>query len=168
MKTNKGTAAAISPKMIILALVVLGAVVIGALMMMGPKLSLQTPPIEPKAMSYLQEHKFLHADEQIAGYKAISYYNYDNAAVITNKRVFIYDKDKVFSIPLDKISMVVLKDSELGQQEVMISAQAQGFIGFSVAHKAVPLLIELLQVPRSMVKDASSDANTAKSTTKSS
>ncbi len=166
VKPKKKGTVIMSTKYIVLAVIVVCAVILGALMMMGPKLGLQTDPIEPKAMSYLDKHNLLNKDESIAGYKAINYYNYDKAAVITNKRIFVYDNGKVFSIPLNKITAVLVKDSELGQQEVLISAQTDGVIGFDVYHSSVPKLLEILQVSNSIVKFAAKNAvqNTATDT----
>jgi hypothetical protein len=151
MKTKKASAI-LSTKKIILALAVLCAIVIGGLMTVGPKLGLQSAPIEPKAVSYLQKNNLLQKGEIVTGYKSISYYNYDHAAVITNKRVFVYDKKKVFSIPLNKITMVTVKDAELGQIDVMISAQAKGVINFAVYNKSAAELMKMLKVPSHIIK----------------
>lgn len=150
-KKQKGTAT-MRLKYTVSAIVIVFAAVIGTLVMIGPKIGLQTPPIEPKAMAYLDQHALLNKDEQLTGYKAISYYSYNEAAVITDRRIFIYDHDKVHSIPLDKISTVMVRDSALGHQEVMISAQASGTIILEMYHTFVPKLIELLKVPSSKVK----------------
>lgn len=136
---------------IILAIVIICAAIVAAVLLVGPKMGLQTPPIEAKAMSYLQEHKFLKADESLTGYKALSYYNFANGAVITDQRVFVYKGDEVFSIPLDKISKVTIKNNQLGQQKVLISAQQNGMIDFDLSHKAVPALLLMLRVPSTSV-----------------
>lgn len=141
-----------STKHIVLAVVIVCAVLLGTLMMMGPKLGLQTPPIEEKAMTYLNEHKLIGSDETIAGFKAINYYNYDKAAVITDKRIFVYDNGKAFSIPLHKITSVFINDGQLGQQEVLITAQAAGVISLDVYRTSVPQLLQLLKVSSSIVK----------------
>jgi hypothetical protein len=152
VKSKKKGTLIMRTKYIVLAVIVVCAVILGTLMMMGPKLGLQTPPIEAKAMSYLEKHNLLNKDESIAGFKAINYYNYDKAAVVTSKRIFVYDNGKVFSIPLNKITAVFVKDSELGQREVLVSAQTDGVIGFDVYHTSVPKLLEILQVNNSIVK----------------
>lgn len=136
---------------VILAIVIICAAVVAAVLLIGPKMGLQTTPIEPKAMSYLKEHNFLNADESLTGYKALSYYNYARGAVITDKRLFVYNENKVFSIPLEKISKVTIKDGQLGQQKVLISAQQNGMIDFDLSHKAVPALLLMLRVPSSSV-----------------
>lgn len=154
-KNTKGSTIMMTKvKVIVPAILVVCAVVIGTLIVMGPKQSLQTPPIEKKAMAYIQKHNFLTKDEKLTGYKAISYYNYDKAAVITDKRIFIYNKDQVFSIPLNKITAVVVKDSELGQQQVLITAQSSGMINIDLYHSSVEKLIQLLGVPNTNVKHA--------------
>jgi hypothetical protein len=108
-------------------------------------------------MAYINSHDMLAAGEKVTGYKAISYYNYEKAAVITDRRIFIYDKTNLFSIPLNKISQVVIKDSEIGQQRVLITAQTYGMITFDLYHSSVPTLIHLLGVPNNMVKHLGKD-----------
>lgn len=139
-------------KYIITAIVLACAAIAGALVMMGPKMSLQIPPaIEQKAMSYLNKNKLLNNGEQVTGYKAISYYNYDQAAVLTNQRIFLYNNKKVFSILLDKITKVSIRDSELGHQRVLITASDAGAIVIELYHTEVPKLIQLLKVPSANV-----------------
>lgn len=143
--------------------VVLCAVILGVLTAMGPKLSLQTPPIEAKAMQQIQSLNLLEPGETLEGYKATSYYTYNSGVVITNKRVIAFYKDHVNSIPLNKITMVIVKDTELGHQEVLISAEADGVIGFEMYHTDVEKLINMLQVPDSIVKHyARSDVKAAR------
>lgn len=137
---------------IVTAFIVVCAAALGAIMIMGPKLGLQLPPIEQKAMAYLEKHHFIKKNEQIAGYKAMSIYDYSHAAVITDKRIFMYQDDTVHSIPLNKITMVSVKDSELGRQEVLISAQRDGMMMIELPHASVPQLINLLKVPSSIIK----------------
>lgn len=152
-KSKKGTAI-MKLKVIVPVILVVCAIVIGTLIMMGPKQSLQTPPIEAKAMSYMQKYNMIGQDEKVLGYKAISYYDYNKAAVITNKRIFVYDKDKVFSIPLSSITSVIIKNSDIGQQEVLITAQSHGMINFGIYHSSVAKLIELLNVSPNIVKNS--------------
>jgi len=133
-------------------IVVLCAAGIGALIVMGPKLGLQMPPIEQKAKEYLDKHNLIKHDEKLSGYKAISLYSYSHAAVITNKRVFIYNNDKIHSIPLKKITLVNVKDTELGRQEVLISAQKDGVIILELPHTSVSQLLHILKVPSAIVK----------------
>jgi hypothetical protein len=143
--------------------VVLCAVILGVLTAMGPKLSLQTPPIEAKAMQQIEKLHLLQAGEVLKGYKATSYYTYSSGVVITDTRVIAFNKDRVNSIPLDKITMVIIKDTELGHQEVVISAEADGAIGFEMYHTDVEKLIDMLQVPDSIVKHyARSDVKAAR------
>jgi hypothetical protein len=136
----------------ITAVVVFCAILLGVLTAMGPKLSLQVPPIEAKAMDYIQKHNLLNAGEVLLGYKASSYYSYKSGVVITNKRVFAFYKDQVTSIPLNKITLVVVKDADFGHQEVLISAQANGVIGLEMYHHDAAKLIDMLNVPASRVK----------------
>lgn len=133
--------------------IILCAVVVGILASMGPKLGLQTAPIEPEAMTYITKHGFVQPGENVEAYKAISYYTYNQGAVITNKRLFVYDHNTVHSIPLSAISMVIVKNSELGHQEVIIAAQQNGVIGLELYHTYVPTLLKLLNVPSSKVQD---------------
>jgi len=143
--------------------IVVCAVILGILTAMGPKLSLQTPPIEAKAMQQIEKMHLLQAGEVLEGYKATSYYTYNSGVVITNKRVISFYKDRVSSIPLDKITMVIVKDTELGHQEVLISAEADGVIGFEMYHTDVEKLINMLHVPDSIVKHyARSDIKAAR------
>lgn len=150
-KKQKGIAIMTLSRTIVLGVVIVAAAAVAALLLLGPKMGLQTPPIEPKAMSYLQEHNMLHNGESITGYKAISYYNYDKAAVVTTQRLFVYNGKEVFSIPLDKITKVTIKDRQLGHQQVLISAQQNGAIDFELNHSSVPTLINLLHVPSTSV-----------------
>jgi hypothetical protein len=143
--------------------VVVCAVILGVLTAMGPKLSLQTPPIETKAMQQIEKMHLLQAGEVLKGYKATSYYTYGSGVVITDKRVIAFYKDRINSIPLDKITMVIVKDTELGHQEVLISAEADGVIGFEMYHTDVEKLIDMLHVPDSIVKHyARSDVKAAR------
>lgn len=152
-KTNRGIAAMSSVKYAITTIVVICAVILVALTVMGPKIGLQTPPIEPKALHHVENMHFLDKDESIQAYKATSYYSYNSAVVVTNKRIFAFYRNKVISsIPLDKITMVLIKDSELGHQEVMISAQADGVIGLDLHHSDVAKLLSILHVPSNMIK----------------
>lgn len=147
----------------ITSVVIVCAVVLGVLTAMGPKLSLQTPPIEAKAMQQIEKMHLLETGEVLEGYKATSYYTYNSGVVITNKRVISFHKDRVNSIPLDKITMVIVKDTELGHQEVVISAEANGVIGFEMYHTDVEKLINMLHVPESIVKHyARSDVKAAR------
>ncbi len=133
-------------------IVIICAIILGALTMMGPKLGLQIPPIEPKAMAHLSKAHMLTADEKLQGYKATSYYSYTSGIVVTDKRIFVYENNKQTSIPLGKITMVVIKDTELGHQEVLLGAQATGMIAFEMYHTDVPKLIDMLHVPASIIK----------------
>lgn len=143
--------------------VVLCAIILGVLTAMGPKLSLQTPPIEAKAMQQIEKLNLLQQGEVLEGFKATSYYTYNSGVVITNKRVIAFYKDRVNSIPLDKITLVIVKDTELGHQEVLISAEADGVIGFEMYHTDVEKLINMLHVPDSIVKHyARSDIKAAR------
>lgn len=141
--------------------VILCAIVVGVLASMGPKLGLQTAPIEPEAMTYLTKHNLIQADETIQAFKAISYYTYNQGAVITDKRLFVYDHNTSHSIPLSAISMVIVKNSELGHQEVIIAAQQNGVIGLELYHTYVPTLLKLLNVPSSKVQDVTGGARPA-------
>lgn len=134
-------------------IVILCAIALGVLAAFGPKQDLQTSTIDPKAMAYLQKHNLLQPDEEVTGYKATGYYNYNQGVVMTSKRIFIYQHDKVHSIPLDKISMFVIKDTELGHQEVLISAAVDGAIGFEVRRNRVPELLKLLKINNSIIRD---------------
>lgn len=46
----------------------------------------------------------------------------------------------------------MIKDSELGHQEVLISAQADGVIGLDLHHSDVAKLITMLHVPTTIIK----------------
>lgn len=148
---------------IIAGIIAICLIILAVLVAMGPSLSLQTPPIETKAMDYLNKMHFLQANETLKAYKATSYYNYDSGIVVTDSRVFAFHKDQVFSIPLDKITMVMIKSSSLGHQQVLISAEADGVIDFEIYHTDVDKLITILGVPNSMVKEfAKQDIKEAK------
>lgn len=150
-KRNK---AAMKTRYIISAAVIICAIIIGVLASMGPKLGLQTNNIEPEAVAYLKKNKMLQNGEILEAFKAISYYSFSQGAVVTDKRVFIYDQGRVVhSIPLDTISMVIIKNSELGHQEVIIAARQNGVIGIELYHTYVPKLIKLLGVPKSKIHD---------------
>ncbi len=171
-RTKKGIATmTTSLKYTISAIVIVCAVALGVLAAMGPKLGLQTPPIEAKAMQYIEEHNLLKADEKLEGYKATSYYSYKDGIVITNKRVFVFvDGKTVHSIALDKISLVVIKDTDLGHQEVVIAADVNGVIGFELYHTYVPKLIKMLHVKEAEIKfytkqTAKKDAEASEKTT---
>lgn len=138
---------------IVSAVIIVFAVVVGVLASMGPKLGLQTPPIEKGAMEYLTKNDLLRANEVVAAYKAVSYYTYSQGVVITDERVFAYDGSKIHSIPLSKITMVIIKNSDLGHQEVLIAAQQDGVIGVELYHTYVPQLIEMLKVRKSIIQD---------------
>ncbi len=143
--------------------VVVCAIILGVFTAMGPKLSLQTPPIEAKAMQQINKLNLLQAGEILEGYKATSYYTYNSGVVITNKRVIAFYKDRINSIPLDKITLVIIKDTELGHQEVLISAEADGVIAFEMYHTDVEKLINMLHVSDSIVKHyARSDIKAAR------
>ena len=61
------------------------------------------------------------------------------------------------------VKMVIVKDTELGHQEVLISAEADGVIGFEMYHTDVEKLINMLHVPESIVKHyARSDVKAAR------
>lgn len=137
---------------VIATIVVICAVILGVLVTMGPSLSLQTPPIEVKAQDYLNKMGFLKPSEALKAYKATSYYTYDSGVVVTDKRIFAFHKDVVYSIPLDKITMVIVKSTALGHQEVVISAEADGVIDFELYHADVDKLIDILGVSDSIVK----------------
>ena len=147
-------AAAMKARYIVSAAIIICAVIVGILASMGPKLGLQTNPIEPEAIAYLKKNNLLKPDEILEAYKAISYYTYNQGVVVTNKRIFVYDHSAIaHSIPLDSISMVIVKNSELGHQEVIVAAQQNGVIGVELYHTYVPTLIKLLGVPNSKVQD---------------
>jgi hypothetical protein len=137
---------------IITTLVVICVAAVAAVIFMGPKLGLQLPPIEKKAEAYLEKHKLIARDEHLTGYKAISLYDYSHAAVITDKRIFMYNGATVHSIPLEKITLVNVRDTELGRQAVLISAQQNGSMSIEISHKSVPELIKILKVHSSIVK----------------
>lgn len=140
-------------KYIIAAIVIVCAGLLVGLTMVGPKIGLQTFPIEHKAMAYLDKKHFLEQDEKLVGYKATSYYSYNSGVVITNKRMFgFYNGHILTSIPLNKISMVVVKDLSFGRQEVMISAQDYGIIMLNLNNNNAKELVMMLHVPDSIVK----------------
>ncbi|HSX20523.1 MAG TPA: hypothetical protein VLG38_05315 [Gammaproteobacteria bacterium] len=142
-----------SLKYAVTTIVIVCAVILVALTALGPKIGLQTPPIEPKAMEYLKKMNFLQPGENIEGYKATSYYSYSSGVVVTDKRVFGFYRNRVItSIPLNKITMVLVKDTELGHQEVLISAQADGVIGLDLYHSDVDKFINMLHVPATIIK----------------
>lgn len=142
-----------SVKYAITTIVIVCAVILVGLTVMGPKIGFQTPPIEPKALDHISKMHFLNPDETIQGYKATSYYSYNSGVVVTNKRIFAFYHDKVVgAIPLDGITMVMVKDTELGHQEVLVSGQTQGVIGLDLHHSDVGKLITLLHVPTSLIK----------------
>ena len=142
-----------SVKYAVTTIIVVCAVILVALTVMGPKIGLQTPPIEPKAIEYLSKAHFLNPGEKLAAYKATSYYSYSSAIVVTDKRIFAFHHDKIItSIPLDKISMVMVKESELGHQEVLVSAQADGVIGLDLHHSDVAKFVSLLHVSTNIIK----------------
>jgi len=154
--SNKGTAIMMKKlKYSISAIIVLCAIAIGVLAIFGPKQDLQITNIDPKAMAYIQSHNLLNSDEKVTGYKATGYYNYSQGIVMTSERIFIYQHNKVHSIPLEKISMFVIKDTELGHQEVLVSAAVDGAIGFEVRKSRVPELISLLKINSSIIRDHS-------------
>lgn len=144
-------------------IVVLCAIALGIIAIVGPKQDLQTTPIDPKAVAYVEKHNLLQAGEQITAYKATGYYNYNQGVVLTNKRIFIYHHDKVHSIPIEKISMFVIKDTELGHQEVLVSASIDGAIGFEVRRARVAELIKLLNISNEIIRDHSKGGNAANS-----
>lgn len=142
-----------SLKYAVTSIVILCAVILIVLTVLGPKVGLQTPPIEPKAKAYLDKMNFIKPGEKIEGYKATSYYSYNSGVVVTNKRIFAFYRNKeITSIPLNKITMVLIKDTELGHQEVMISAQYDGVIGLDLHHGDVNKFIQMLHVPASIIK----------------
>lgn len=142
-----------SLKYAVTTIVVVCAVILIVLTALGPKVGLQTPPIEPKAMEYLEKMNFIKPGEKIEGYKATSYYSYNSGVVVTNKRIFAFYRNKeITSIPLNKITVVLVKDTELGHQEVLISAQYDGVIALDLHHGDVNKFIEMLKVPATMVK----------------
>lgn len=146
--------AAMKTRYLISAAVIVCAIIIGVLASMGPKLGLQTNPIEPEAVAYIKKNNMLKNGEILEAFKAISYYSFSQGAVVTDKRVFVYDQGRVVhAIPLDSISMVIVKNSELGHQEVIIAAKQNGVIGIELYHTYVPKLIKLLGVPKSKVQD---------------
>lgn len=124
-----------------------------ALTTIGPKIDLQSSPIEPKAKAYLEQKNFLEDGEKIVGYKATSYYSYSSGVVITNKRMFgFYHGKMLASIPLNKITMVIVKDLEFGRQEILISAGDHGIIMMNLNRKNAKELIMMMNVPLSIVK----------------
>lgn len=142
-----------SVKYAITTIVVVCAVILVALTVMGPKLGLQTPPIEAKAMQHLEKMNILMPKETIQGYKATSYYSYNSAVVVTDKRIFAFYRDKVLtSVPLNKITMVIVKDTELGHREVLVSAQEDGVIGVDLYHTDVEKFLDMLHVAKNKVK----------------
>lgn len=146
--------ATMSLKYAITTIVVVCAVILGVLAAMGPKTGLQTPPIEEKAMKQIQSKGFLSNGETLEAYKATSYYSYKCGVVVTNQRVFAFYNDELIkSIPLNKITMVIVKDTELGHQEVLVSAQARGVIGVYLTRNDAKKFVELLNVPASMVQN---------------
>lgn len=152
-KINRGLAAMSSVKYAVTAIVVVCAVILVGLTALGPKIGLQTAPIEPKAAEHIQNLHFLHPGEKLLAFKATSYYSYKSGVVVTDKRIFAYYRDKLItSIPLDKISMVLVKDSELGHQEVLVSAQSDGVIGLDLHHSDVVKFVGLLHVSGNIIK----------------
>lgn len=155
-KTKRGKRGAVmKTRYLISAAVIICAIIIGVLASMGPKLGLQTNKIEPEAVAYLKKYNMLQNGEILEAFKAISYYSFSQGAVVTDKRVFVYDHGHiVHAIPLDSISMVIVKNSELGHQEVIIAARQNGVIGIELYHTYVPKLIKLLGVPKSKIQDS--------------
>lgn len=152
-KINRGITAMTSLKYAVTTIVVVCAVILVVLTALGPKIGLQTPPIEPKAMEYINKNHFLTPGETISAYKATSYYSYNSGVVVTDKRIFAFYRNKIItSIPLNSITMVLVKDTELGHQEVMLSAQADGVIGLDLYHSDVNKFIQVLHVPATMIK----------------
>lgn len=152
-KINRGIAAMTSLKYAVTTIVVVCALILVVLTALGPRIGLQLPPIEPKAMEHIEKMKFLNQGEKIEAYKATSYYSYNSAVVVTDKRVFAFYRNKIItSIPLNKISLVLVKDTELGHQEVMISAQVDGVIGLDLYHSDVQKFLKVLKVNPNMVK----------------
>lgn len=142
-----------SLKYAVTTIVLVCAIILIVLTALGPKVSLQTPPIEPKAKEYISKMKFLGPKEKIEGYKATSYYSYSSGVVITNERIFAFSRDKVItSIPLNKITLVLVKETELGHQEILISAQSDGVIGLDLHHSDVQKFIDLLHVSPNIIK----------------
>lgn len=152
-KKHRGLAAMTSLKYAVTTIVVVCAVILVVLTALGPKVGLQTPPIEPKAKAYLEKMNFIKKDEKIEGYKATSYYSYNSGIVVTNKRIFAFNRNKeISSIPLNKITLVLVKDTELGHQEVIISAQYDGVIGLDLHHSDVSKFLDMLHVSNSIIK----------------
>lgn len=150
--SRKQRGLAMSLKYTITTIVIACAVILGVLTAMGPKLSLQTPPIEKRAMEKIDKLHLLQAGETLEAYKATSYYTYNSGVVITNKRLIAFNNDKNLSIPLDKISMVIVKDTELGHQEVMVSAEANGVIALELYHTDAQKFLNMLHVSDSLIK----------------
>ncbi len=153
VKSPKGKEAMTSLKYAVTTIVILCAVILIVLTAMGPKMGLQTPPIEPKAKEVITKMKFLGPNEKIEGYKSTSYYSYNSGVVVTDQRIFAFYRNKIItSIPLNKISMVLVKDTELGHQEVLISAQSDGVIGLDLHHSDVKKFVSLLHVSKDIIK----------------
>lgn len=157
--SNKGAAAMSkltamsSLKYAVTTIIVVCAAILIVLTALGPKIGLQTVPIEPKAMAYLDKMKFVKEGERIEAYKATSYYSYNSGVVVTDKRIFAFYRNKIAtSIPLSKITMVLVKDSELGHQEVLISAQQNGVIALDLHHGDVSKFLRLIHASPSIVK----------------
>jgi hypothetical protein len=152
-KQSQRGVANMSLKYAISIIVVVCAIIIGILAAIGPKLGLQTPPIEEKALTNIERMHFLAGGEQIAAFKATSYYNYKSGIVVTNQRIFAYHLNiQSTSIPFNKITMVLVKDTEFGHQEVVVSAQAEGVIMLELTKSDVEKLIPMLHVPANIVK----------------
>ena len=152
-KKHRGIAAMTSLKYAVTTIVVVCAVILVVLTALGPKVGLQTPPIEHKAKAYLEKMHFIRTGEKIEGYKATSYYSYNSGIVVTDKRIFAFSRDRVISsIPLNKISLVLVKDTELGHQEVVISAQFDGVIGLDLHHSDVNKFLNMLHVKPALIK----------------
>lgn len=136
-----------SLKYAVTTIVIVCAMILIVLTALGPKVGLQTPPIEPKAQEYLSKMKFLSPDEKVVGYKATSYYSYNSGIVVTDKRIFAFYRNKILtSIPLNKITLLLVKDTELGHQEVLISAEYDGVIGLDLYHSDVNKFIDMLHI----------------------
>src|SRR5579872_5191167 len=142
-----------SLKYAVTTIILVCAAILIVLTALGPKIGLQTPPIEPKAMAYLEKMHFVKPGEKIQAYKATSYYSYSSGVVVTDKRIFGFYRNRVAtSIPLNKITMVLVKDSELGHQEVIVSAQQDGVIGLDLHHGDVHKFLDMLHVSPNIVK----------------
>ncbi len=140
-------------KYVITTIIIVCAVLLGTLTIMGPKLNLQFPPIETKALENINKMGFLKDNETLTAYKATSYYSYKSGVVVTDSRIFAFHNDKVLiSIPLSKISLIIVKDADLGHQEVIVSAQANGVIIVSLYHKDVAKFLDVLHVNDNIVK----------------